>query len=482
MTIRKLGKTAQIIVTMGSVMLTTACAVGPDYVRPTAPVSNHYKENKELEGQWQPANPKDASPRGPWWTVFEDNELNHLMEQTASNNQTILASEAAYRQAQALVAHAWALFFPVLSLNPSLSRSHEAVSSTSSLSGTRTTATLPLQASWEPDLWGSVRRNIELDRANMEASAATLESTKLSTQSTLAQAYFQLRMTDQLARLLNKTIKTNEDTVRITENLYKEGLDSAGDLAQAKSQLALAKAQLTDIGIARAQYEHAIAVLTGKPPAEFSLTPNKDALATLPNVPVGLPSELLERRPDIATAERNMAAANAQIGIATAAFFPSLSLNASGGYSSSTLSNWLTLPNRIWSLGPSIAFNLLNGATNLAQRNQALAAYDQAVANYRQIVLNAFQQVEDNLSTLRLLAQESAEQEDAVKASQEALRVYTNQYTAGTISYINVLNAQITALNNERSLLSLEGRRYVASVLLIAALGGDWKTTHLAQK
>lgn len=453
----------------------SGCAVGPDYRRPDVVTPVAFKE----AGDWKPAEPKDGLPRGNWWEVYGDETLNTLVGQVAISNQNVAAAAAQYRQAMALVGAAQAAYFPTIGSNLSGTRA-QSVATTSAGSSNASipvtnTARLSLSASWEPDLWGLVGRNVESNQASAQASQADLQSALLSAQATLVQTYFQLRATDAQKSLLDQTAVAYQRTLEITRNRYEAGVAGRVDVAQAETQLKTTQAQSVDLGVQRAQYEHAIAVLVGKPPAELSIK-TLASLPTLPSVPVALPSSLLERRPDIAGAERRMAAANAQIGVAQAAFFPSLTLSGTGGYQNSGFANLLTLPHRFWSVGPALAMTLFDGGARTAQKVSAVAGYDKAVATYRQTVLAAFQEVEDNLAALRLLSDEAEVQQAATQAAEEALALTENQYKAGTVSYLNVVVAQAIALNAQRSTLDIAGRRLVANAVLLKALGGNWES------
>ncbi|USE80851.1 efflux transporter outer membrane subunit [Cupriavidus gilardii] len=455
-------------VVMACALLLGACAVGPDYQRPEAPVTPAFKEAPAEWGQWKPAEPADASQRGDWWTVFGDPQLDALMARVKISNQTIAAAEAQYRQATAILRAARAGYFPVVSAQASVDRSRSGNGNISS------GQTATLSASWELDLWGRVRRQVESSEASAQASEADLASTLLSTQATLAQTYFLLRVADAQQALLQRTVADYEKSLQLVRNQYQAGIAQRSDVLQSETQLKSAQAQLIDIQIERAQYEHAIAVLTGQPPAAFSLAPI-DFAETVPRVPVAVPSQLLERRPDISAAERRVAAANAQIGVAQAAYYPTLSLSAAGGFTSSSLERWLSLPNRIWSIGPELALTLFDGGARSAAKEQAIAVYDQTVANYRQTVLTAFQEVEDNLAAARLLEQEAVVQNEALRSAREALSLVNNRYRAGTAGLLDVLTAQTAAYTAERTALSIAGRQLSASVVLIKALGGGWQ-------
>ena len=453
-------------------LLLPACAVGPDYQRPSAPVPEAYKET----AGWKTAQPLDALPRGAWWKVFNDPQLDDLAEQINISNQTVLAAEAQVRQALALVQIARASYFPFVTGGFTYTRAQSSSTLTRGqlFAGVPTSDfLLPINLDWEADVWGRIRRTVEASRDTAEANVADLESARLSAQSALAQAYFQLRTVDTQRQLLEATVAAYQKALELTQNRYGSGVAGKADVLQAQTQLESTKAQLIDLGVQRAQLEHAIAILIGKPPSTFSL-----AAAPFnpvpPAVPVGLPSELLERRPDIAAAERRAAAANAQIGVAKAAFFPKFTLSLSGGFESGAFADLFSWPSHFWSLGPALAQTLFAGGSLQALSDQARAAYDGTVASYRQSVLTGLQEVEDNVAALRILEREALVQEAAVKAAQQSLTVTRNQYKAGTVSYLAVIVAQTIALTNERAAVDIAGRRMTATVLLIKALGGGW--------
>lgn len=458
-------------------LLLAACAMGPDYVKPAAPSSASYKQ----AGDWLRAQPQDSATRGPWWQAFKDEQLDQLEQQVNVSNQTLAQAEAQYRQAQALVRSARAGYLPTLSASASANRSRYGTGSQGNNANNSTRGgdnfSLSLNAAWELDLWGRVRRTVEANEANASASAADLASARLSLQAQLAQNYFQLRVLDEQRRLLDETVAGYQRSLELTQNQHAVGVVAKADVVQAQTQLKTAQAQAIDSGIQRAQLEHAIAVLIGKPPADFSITPAPLLAIIPPPSPPGVPSSLLQRRPDIAAAERRMAAANAEIGVAETAYFPDLTLSASGGYQSNSFADWISLPYRFWSVGPSLAMTLFNGGARKAQTDQAIAAYDQTVASYRQTVLTAFQNVEDTLVQLQLLAQEAQVQDEAVASAQESVKLATNQYKAGLVSYLNVVAAQNAAYSSRRSALNVLESRLSASVLLIKALGGDWADT-----
>jgi len=457
----------------------TACMVGPKYQRPSAPVPPAYKEAppadwKEMQG-WKQAQPNEGAKRGKWWEIYNDPELNALEEQVSISNQNVLAAEAQFREARYAVRIARSNLFPTVAVTPSI------VNSRAPLSDIFTSTTaydLPVDVSYQADIWGSIRRSIRASAETAQASAALLENARLSYQAELAQDYFELRGTDGEKELLETTVKSYQDYVKLTEDRFNSGVASGSDVAQAQTQLETARAQLIDYDVARAQYEHAIAVLTGKPPAELSVTYRPITL-TPPPVPVGLPSTLLERRPDIAASERQMAAANEQIGIAKAAYYPTLTLSGSAGVESSRFLRWINWPSRFWSVGPQAAETLFDAGRRRAALNQSVAAFDATVASYRQAVLTAFQQVEDNLAALRVLENEAQAEGAAVKAAQNSLDISTYQYKAGTVNYLTVITEQAILLQDQVQALSILTRRMSASVLLIEALGGGWNALTL---
>jgi NodT family efflux transporter outer membrane factor (OMF) lipoprotein len=454
---------------IASILTLAGCTKGPDYVRPTAPTSAEFKE---AQG-WKVAQPGDELPRGAWWTLFGDEELNALEAQIDISSQTVAVAAARVREAQALSQAARASFFPVATGNATATRSR-------SSEVTRNNFNVGLGASWELDLWGRVQRTVEAADANVEASVADLEAVKLAAQAELAQDYLLLRVQDAVIALLQESVAAYERSLQLTTNQFNVGVVGKVDVAQAEVQLKSTQAQLIDAGVVRAQLEHAIAVLIGKPPAELALA-HSPVRAVFPDIPLALPSELLERRPDIAAAERRIAAANAEVGVAEAAFFPSLTLSGTLGFQSSVLSRLLSAPSLYWSIGPALAQTLFDAGLRRAKSAQALAAYDESVATYRQTVLTSFQEVEDNLAALRILAQEADVQDDAVRAVRQVVTIRNNQYRAGIASYLEVVIAQAAALNNERTAINLLGRRLNASVNLIKALGGGWHDDRLAQ-
>jgi NodT family efflux transporter outer membrane factor (OMF) lipoprotein len=469
------------------------CAAGPDYARPPLDVPAAFKE----VGPWKVAQPQPAAAGQPGWQAFGDGTLDQLIAQADAANQTLRQAEAQYRQAHALAAQARAAYWPSLGLTAGASRAR------SNSSGTDRTANdvnLGLAASWEPDLWGSVRRSVEAGEAGSQASADDLAAARLSIQAELAQDYWQLRVTDLLRALYAATVRADAATLKLTRSQYAAGVALRSDVALAESQLASTQAQAVDLDATRSQLEHAIAVLVGQAPATFSLAsvePADESSATsaaaapaplasaalarlqarLPVIPAGVPSALLERRPDIAAAERRVAQANANIGVARAAYFPSLVLGADGGFNGTGLGVLFDTPSRVWSLGATLAQTLFDGGLRASRSDQAVAAYDGTVALYRQTVLTSFQQVEDNLAALRVLGQEIVLQDRAVQAARTAERSALAQYRAGTGSYLAVLTAQTLLLGNQRAAAQTVGRQLAASVSLISATGGGWQAT-----
>jgi len=472
-------------------LLTGACEVGPDYHRPAAIDSPGYKE---LSG-WKRSTPMDAIDRGAWWSIYRDPVLDHLERRVSVSNQNLKAAQAAYEQAQTVVQQARAGFWPTLTLSAGVTRESfgsgggsltvGGIGSGAGIGGSGSAAhtvyNLQGGASWEPDLWGKIRRTVESDVAAAQASAADVSSAKLSAEAMLATDYFNLRAEDALARLLRDTVVQYRRALDITQNQYNAGVAARSDVIQAETQLQTVQAQLIAVGVQRAQYEHAIAVLAGEPPAALAIPPG--ALASrVPVVPAGLPSALLERRPDVAAAERTMQQQNALIGVQVAAFFPTVTLSANYGYEGSALGSLISVANRVWSLGAAASETLFAGGVRTAAVAQARAAYEQSVANYRQAILTAFQQVEDQLAALRILEQQAAAEAVAVRSAEQALQIALNEYRAGTAAYTAVITAQETALSDEVTLLSIQQSRLVASVALIEALGGGWDTSRLPTK
>jgi NodT family efflux transporter outer membrane factor (OMF) lipoprotein len=466
---------------LAAVASLAGCTVGPDYVRPKIPVAATYKE---FEGtDWKEAQPSDTTSRGAWWEIYGDAQLNALETQVANANQNVAAAQARFRAARANVAQQRSSYFPLVTAGANYNRTR-----TSQNVLYKSTAGLAINdylvgvdASWEPDVWGRVARTVEGAKASAQASAADAQSILLSMQAELATDYFELRGIDRERRLLDDTIKAYEESLDLTQHRYAGGIATDADVGQAQTQLETTRAQAIDLGVDRAQFEHAIAILTGQSPSTFALPVLPGApLAAQPVVtPPGVPSTLLERRPDIASAERLVAASNAQVGVATAAFFPNLILAVTGGLEATNYSQWLVAPARFWSLGPQLAGTLLDFGGREAMRNEARAQYDESVAQYRQTVVEAFGQVEDNLATLRVLEEEARAQDRAVTAAQRTLAIVENRYRSGAITYLDVVVAQTTALTNERQAVTIARRRMAASVALVKALGGGWSATAL---
>jgi NodT family efflux transporter outer membrane factor (OMF) lipoprotein len=458
----------------------TACSIGPQYQRPTAPIPPTYKEappaaSKELEG-WKVAQPNDAISRGQWWEIFQDPQLTALAEQVDISNQTLVVAEAQLRSARAAITVARAALFPTVTAGASITGSRQSqnragVSNPSS--ATRADYLLPVDVPYEIDVWGRIRHNVTANIATAQATAADLETARLSIHAELAFDYFILRGLDAQKQLLDLTISLFERALQLTVNRYNQGVASRLEVLQARTQLENARAQAIDLGVQRTQFEHAIAILLGTPPAEFSIPPTTMNIQP-PAIPVGLPSELLERRPDIASAERRVAAANEQIGIAQAAFYPTVTLRSTVGLESSSLTNLFSWPSAFWSFGSSLLQTVFDAGRRQAVTEQAQAAYDATVAIYRQTVLTAFQGVEDNLAALRILEAEAEQQAKVVEAAEDALALAINRYKGGITTYLEVVVAQSAALNAEQTALALLTRRMTASVQLVKALGGGW--------
>ncbi len=478
-----------------------ACMVGPQYQKPPVTTPAAFKESPP--GDWKQAQPQDLLPRGKWWELFGDPLLNQLEEQVAVSNQSVAQAEAQYRAARAAAQIARAGLFPTVGVAPSASRSYSTTgravaptvttttgTGTGGTGGTGSTTTsttptivvpgattsvfeVPLEINYEADVWGKVRRMIESNVATAQASAAQVEVMRLSMQAELAADYFSLRGSDAQKKLLDSTAVAYQKALDLTTNRYKQGIASGVDVAQAQTQLEQTRAQSIDLDVARTQFEHAIAMLTGKPPAALSI-PRSPLDVTPPEIPLAVPSALLERRPDIAAAERQMAAANAQIGVQMAAYYPTISLTGAGGFESTLLSTLFNWPDRFWSLGASLAQTIFDGGARRAGVEQARATYDAAVAGYRQTVLAAFQDVEDNLSALRVLSLETTQQAAAVTAAEKSLALSTNRYEGGITTYLEVITAQAIALSNENTAVTIQTRRMTAAVNLVKALGGGW--------
>jgi NodT family efflux transporter outer membrane factor (OMF) lipoprotein len=465
---------------LGSCCLVTGCTVGPNYVRPTAPVPtpDAYKET----GNWQPAQPGDTTPRGNWWAIFQDAKLNELEDQINVSNQNLKVAEAQYVQARAAVRYYRAGYFPVVSGQASASREQQSQTKALYSQGEAVTYNdyllLPVDVSYEPDVWGQVHRQVESARAQAQASAADLATVNLSLHAELAMDYLQLRGLDTEEQLLKNTVDAFQKTLQLTQDRYRGGLASAVDVAQAQAQLETTRAQAIDVEVQRAAYEHAVAVLAGKPPSSFNLVFSPLGVPP-PMIPPSLPSQLLERRPDIAAAERRMDSANAQIGVAKSAYYPTISLSAGGGFESAALGTLIQGPGALWAIGASAFETIFEGGRRHAMTAEAQSAYEETIANYRQTVLAAFQDVEDNLAAQRILQQEATTEEGAVAAARHSLDLSLSRYKGGVTSYLEVTTAQSLALSDERTAADILTRRMVSAVLLIKALGGGWSTASL---
>ena len=454
----------------------TACAIGPNYRRPAAPASAAFKESRG----WVPASPARIVPTR-WWSIYRDPVLSGLERQVAVSNQTLKAAVAAYYAAREAAGVTRGALFPSIALGASQTRSGGGAATQFTFGGARTANQAGASASWDIDLWGKLRRELESANAQAQASAADVAAAKLSAQATLAEDYFQLRAAEQQLRLLRIAVKNDQLSLRIAQNRVAAGVTTLADVYTARTALESTQSQEDTAELTRANLEHAIAVLIGEAPSQLTLTHGTLA-AEVPVVPAGVPSRVLLRRPDVAAAERAVASANANIGVAEAAWFPSLTLSGSYDFDSATLSNLIRASNAVWSFGPSLAQNLFNGGATLAQTREARANYDEAVANYRQTVLNAFQQVENDLATLHFLQSEYAEESQAVADARRAEALTLNQYKAGVADYASLLSAQTARLTAEVTLVNLQSQRLVASVDLIDALGGGWRGSRLDQR
>jgi NodT family efflux transporter outer membrane factor (OMF) lipoprotein len=468
-------------------MLLSGCMVGPKYVQPATPTAPAFKEQppesfKESQ-EWQAAQPDDQRIRGAWWEMFGDPQLNALEDQLTASNQDLKVAEARLRAARAAIRFNRSALFPTISTTPSVANervsAHEPYFPASEANNGTGNYTLPFDLSYEVDLWGRVRRTINASRQEAQATAADLATASLSLHAELAIDYFELRSTDAQKQLLDDTVKAYSDALQLTTNRFEGGAAPKSDVAQAQTQLDEARVQDTDITEERADYEHAIATLIGQPPAKFSLPAAPKTELHLPVIPVGLPSNLLERRPDIASDERRVAEANEQIGIARAAYFPTLTIGATGGFEGTTVTNWLNWPSRLWAVGPQLSETLFDAGRRHATSEAAQANYDGTVATYRQTTLNAFQEVEDNLAALCILEKEAEQQHQATASAQESLQLFTNRYEGGVDNYLQVITAQTIALADERNDIDIQRRRIDASVLLVKAVGGGWDESQL---
>jgi NodT family efflux transporter outer membrane factor (OMF) lipoprotein len=468
------------------ILLLAGCTVGPKYSKPTVPMTLAYKEEapdsfKRLN-QWRPARPADQASRGNWWEVFGDPDLNKLEDQVAGSNQNLKIAEARFREARAAIRFNRASQFPTISTAPNASYVKSSDFSPSFPAKIQEASkgdfVLPFDLSYELDLWGRVRRSVAAAKEEAQASAADYETATLSLEAELALDYFELRSADAQKQLLDDTVKAYSDNVQLTVERFSKGVAPKADVAQAQTQLETTSVQDTDITVQRTQFEHAIAILIGKPPAEFSL-PAAPLNNQPPRTPIGLPSELLQRRPDIAAAERRVAEANQQIGIARAAYYPTVNLDGTAGFAGTQGSNWFSWPSGFWAVGPALAETLFDAGRRRATSESARASYDAAVATYRQTSLTAFQEVEDNVAALRILENETRQQQRALASSQESLQLFTNRYKGGVDTYLQVITAQTIELANERNNIDILRRRLEASVLLVKALGGGWNVSNL---
>jgi len=480
------------ILPMTAMLFAIGCMVGPKYHTPPATAQAPPASYKESPTQfpttegWKPAQPQDGMLRGKWWEIYNDSELSSLEEQLNVNNQNIKQAFENFMAARTLIAQAHSQLYPTIGTAPAYSRSRGSANTGGTVLGTVSSTgahtvslnTLPLSISWEPDLWGRVRNMIRNAQYNAQLSEADLENERLTEQALLATTFFEIRGQDALIRLFQDTVEQDQKALDLAKARYETGVDTEISVVEAQNTLQNAQAGLTNLGIARAQFEHSIAMLIGTNASSFSV-PNRTLSATPPPVPLGIPSELLERRPDIAAAERNMAAANAQIGIAVAAFYPSLDLSVTGGLESSTFKHLFDWPSRFWSVGGTVNETLYDAGLRRATVNQFIETYNADVAGYRQTVLTAFEQVEDALASLRILSQQIKQQEDAVHSAQRFVELEMGRYQTGIDPYINVVTAQNTLLSDQQSLTSLYTQHMTASVQLIEALGGGWDRSQL---
>lgn len=478
MTLRTTGSRGAGGAAVLAALLTAGCAVGPNYRRPSVPGTDHYREAPPPG--WKSAAPAAGTPRGKWWEAFGDPKLSELEERVSISNQNVLQAEAAYRVARAVARGARADLFPTVTGTASAGRAQAAPRTIApgAPTGPVTSYGVEGDLTWEIDLWGKIRRNIEANVEAAQASEADLEDARLSFQAELATDYFELRGADAQKQLLDTNVAAYEKALKLTTDRFQQGVVSGVDVAQAQTQLSSTRALAIDVALTRAQLEHAVAVLAGKLPADLALDP-APLTGDPPEIPVVLPSDLVERRPDVASAERQAAAANARIGVAEAAYFPTLGLTASGGWANSAVSSLFSLPNRFWSIGASLVETLFAGGKLRAAKEQAVAGWDAAVATYRQSVLTAFQQVEDQLAALRLLEAEAKEEADAVAAAERSLSLAQTRYEGGVTSYLEVITAEAAALGNEVTAVQLRTRRMSAAVALVRALGGGWQESDL---
>jgi len=483
------GKTLALPGLLASLFFSSAC-LAPKYTKPTVPAPPAFKEMEPASiAGWKTAHPSADVLRGQWWNLFNDPELNALEDKAAVSNQNIAAAAANFLAARALVREARSQYFPTLTTNPSVTRQQASPAQFDGLrTGTASTSgltvrpytnySLPFDASWEPDFWGTVRNGVRANTFAAQASAADLENVRLSEQAEVAVDYYELCAQDSLQDLYDSTVTAYQNALDLNQSLYRAGLATDEAVAQAEAQLRATQAQATNLGILRAQYEHAIAVLVGESASTFSI-PKRQLITSMPVIPIGVPSILLERRPDIAAAERGVAEANARIGVARAAYFPAVLLSASGGFGNSTVGNWFIWPSRFWSVGPSLAETIFDAGLRRATVQQYRATYEQTVASYRQTVLVAFQEVEDNLAASRILSVDIQQQDGAVEAASRSLSEATTRYKAGLDPYLNVINAQTILLNDQQVAVNFRMQQMVASIQLIKALGGGWDVAQM---
>jgi NodT family efflux transporter outer membrane factor (OMF) lipoprotein len=485
-------------VVLVSIVFFGGCTVGPKYARPSAAAAPAYKELtpanfKDTDG-WKQAQPSDGTLKGNWWEIFNDARLNSLEEQVNVSNQNIVAAAANFLEARAIVRQTRAQYYPTITANPAITNSRPSLgqfggiktSGSSSSTGTSTGFALTsftdysmgFDASWVPDFWGKIRNTFLQNASATQASAADLENVRLTAQAEVAVNYFEIRAQDTLKQLFDQTVAAYQDSLELTQVQFNAGIASDEAVAQAETQLEATQAQDTDLGIARAQFEHAMALLLGQPASTFSF-PQSPLEANPPAIPFGVPSQILERRPDVASAERLVAEANAQIGLATAAYYPTVTLSGAGGFSNTSVTTWFAWPSRFWSAGPALAETLFDAGLRRATVQQYRASYDRSVANYRETVLTAFQQVEDNLAALRILSQEVRQQDTAVASAQRNLQLAMQRYQAGIDPYLNVITAQTSLLTNQQAAVNLRKEQMTASVQLIEALGGGWDAAQL---
>jgi NodT family efflux transporter outer membrane factor (OMF) lipoprotein len=467
---------------LAAFLFTTACTVGPRYARPLTPMTPVFKELPPGNDQWKASTPRDGELKGKWWEIFEDPQLNALEESVSISNQNIKQAEATFRQAVAVIAANRGNYYPTITVTPSTTTTGTGASRQSSAgnrtAGISTLYNIPFGATWAPDLWGRVRLAVENATDLAQASAGDLENARLLYQVQLATNYFELLATDMQRKLLDDTLAAYQKALQLTANRFNGGVASKADVVQAQTQVDTTLADRTDLDVLRAQYEHAIAMLTGQPPANLEIAVGS-IKGPPPPIPVGLPSQLLERRPDVAAAERRVAAMNAQVGLAEVAYYPTLNLSLSGGVESTALSTLIRWPARLWTVGPSLSETLFDFGRRRAQVQQVEAAWDGAVATYRQSVLTAFQEVEDNLAALHILDVEAAQEDQAVKEALQSVDLELERYKGGVDSYLNVITTQTIALSDERTAVTILQRRMLAAVNLISALGGGWNAANL---